>query len=757
MAKGISKRKQTRNFLKSGALSSQIEARHKRKQFEQKKKGRDARRQKGVLPAHQREEDVDSEDEFVEMKKKQKEDEESEEEEMGVDDVLGAEELENGEGDEPLDHSTTPAGPMEPLSMADDDSDLEDDDLSNLSDAESDSSSKHMADLKSLAEKDPEFFKYLQENDAELLGFGDGEELDMPSEEDEDEDESEDEDEGAKKKSKKAKGKEKERENKTKKNILTKELLKTWQATTLETRSFKALRKLLLAFRSAAQSGLDEVTEGERYEIQSPAVFNKLIVTTLKYTPVVFAAQVPFKEVNGKYKLSTNSKQYATAQRLIKSYFVSLQALLSSTSSDSGIPALAVSESAKLVPWVVGNRKSARGWVKMLLGLYDSATDEVRVAAFLALRKLAVAADHSLRESVIKVRFSLFLAFFVALVTGKETDSRGGCRMRAQGTYATLLASSRQTSVYTLPAITLMKNSASELFLLPGKQESDLAYQLAFGYIRSLAILLRKGVKEASKVGEQEAFKSVYNWQFVHAVDFWSLVLSASCDKQRVAEQGESPLQQLLYPLIQVALGAIRLVPTSRYYPLRFHLIRSLLRIVQRTGTYIPLAASLFEILDSPELTKRLKPSTLKPLDWDYYLKCPAAYQRTRVYSDALVEELVYLLTEFYGALSTSIAFPELALPAVVSLKRHAKKTGQAKLASLIKTLVDKLESNSRWIEERRDKVEFAPNKRDKVERFLQGEDLVKTPMGTHLKLQRKVKEAKRATLERAAHAGEDI
>lgn len=103
-------------------------------------------------------------------------------------------------------------------------------------------------------------------------------------------------------------------------------------------------------------------------------------------------------------KLSTNSKQYATTQRLLKSYFVSLQALLASTSSASGIPSLAVAESAKLVPWVVGNRKVARGWVKLLLGLYDSASDEVRVQAFLALRKLAVAADHSLRESVIKVR-----------------------------------------------------------------------------------------------------------------------------------------------------------------------------------------------------------------------------------------------------------------------------------------------------------------------------------------------------------------
>lgn len=58
----------------------------------------------------------------------------------------------------------------------------------------------------------------------------------------------------------------------------------------------------------------------------------------------------------------------------------------------------------------------------------------------------------------------------------------------------------------------------------------------------------------------------MYNWQFVHAIDFWSLVLSASCDKDHVAQHGESPLKQLMYPLIQVALGAIRfvfLVPTA--------------------------------------------------------------------------------------------------------------------------------------------------------------------------------------------------
>lgn len=103
-------------------------------------------------------------------------------------------------------------------------------------------------------------------------------------------------------------------------------------------------------------------------------------------------------------KLSTNSKQYAIAQRLLKSYFVSLHSLLASVSSQSDIPSYAVTESANLVPWIVGNRKIARGWVKMLLGVYDSASDEVRVQAFAALRKLAIAADHSLRESIMKVR-----------------------------------------------------------------------------------------------------------------------------------------------------------------------------------------------------------------------------------------------------------------------------------------------------------------------------------------------------------------
>ena len=90
--------------------------------------------------------------------------------------------------------------------------------------------------------------------------------------------------------------------------------------------------------------------------------------------------------------------------------------------------------------------------------------------------------------------------------------------------------------------------------------EPAAAYQHAFSYIRQLAVHLRNSMKVKSK----EAYKQVYNWQYVHCVDFWSLVLAKSCDPVAEATRGqESELRPLIYPLTQVSLGAIKYVLRS--------------------------------------------------------------------------------------------------------------------------------------------------------------------------------------------------
>ncbi|KAM0786267.1 hypothetical protein ACM66B_007064 [Microbotryomycetes sp. NB124-2] len=288
-----SKAKQTKAFLKKGLLDKQIKQRHERRAFQQKVKRRQLGRNKHAKPKGDEDEDDASEDDNLDVPDKlhsEGESGEEEEDEMDLDAVLAGAGLDD-ERDSKDKQSDDDDG-------EDEDQDFSDDDLSNMSDNESTNSARHVQDLEALAEKDPEFFKYLQENDAELLDFDNAPEQDRDEEgDDDDDDEDEDEDEDDDALTKKSKGKERAVEDQP---VLTKAVLRSMQKSVLETRSFRSLRKLLLAFRSAANSGLEEAQSGELWQIESPSVFNKLVTTALKYTPVVLAQQVPYKDLNGK-------------------------------------------------------------------------------------------------------------------------------------------------------------------------------------------------------------------------------------------------------------------------------------------------------------------------------------------------------------------------------------------------------------------------------------------------------------------------
>merc|ERR1711963_1272935 len=57
----------------------------------------------------------------------------------------------------------------------------------------------------------------------------------------------------------------------------------------------------------------------------------------------------------------------------------------------------------------------------------------------------------------------------------------------------------------------------------------------------------------------------------------------------------------LVYPLVQVVLGACRLVPTPKYYPLRFHCAKILREISASTATFIPILSGSDDDFDDEE------------------------------------------------------------------------------------------------------------------------------------------------------------
>jgi nucleolar complex protein 2 len=465
-------------------------------------------------------------------------------------------------------------------------------------------------------------------------------------------------------------------------------------------------------------------------------VYHEILVTTLELVPTVLNHHLPLNETkSGKVKLATNSKKFQSLSPMIKSHAGAVQHLLSSLTDDATLK-LTLNSIIPLLPYVLSLKKFLRTLVKSIVEVWSQpGTEEAtKITAFLVIRRLVVIGDPGIREAVLKT------------------------------VYQALVTTSSKTNIHNLQAINLMKNTAAELWGL----DENVGYISGFNYIRQLAVHLRNSITSKSNPSAggpsaKESYKSIYNWQYVHSLDFWSRVLSLHCDGLKEAQAGkESALRPLIYPVVQITLGAMRLIPTAQYFPLRFQLIRSLLRISRTTGTYIPLAPVLVEVLQSRELRKAPKASTHAPLDMKVLIRVPKSYLHTRVLQDGLGEEVTELLAEFFVLWTKSIAFPELALPVAIILRRWIKESSHRvtgnknpKITSALVLLVQKLNANTSWVEEKRNKVEFAPNDRSQVDAFLKDENWEKTPLGAFVVGQRRSKEEKEKVLERGRREDE--
>ncbi|KAI0255426.1 Noc2-domain-containing protein [Lactifluus subvellereus] len=664
--------KATRKFAASGQLTKKISARRKHQQIQRKVHKNKGARNKGRERAHVDAADAEVEDESAEERKSTKKGLKG----MSVDDFLGASFL-----DEEVEKSDD-----EGSSPADDDQDDDGDDASFASvDQLEDDGAAHMLELSKLAEKDPEFYKYLQDHDRELLEFN------MVA--DDDVDDTDD------------AGEPDEHQV----PILTGKILRSWQKSLLETRSLRALRKLLVAFRSAVFMHEDDKVLA--WTIDSPAVYDKLVKTALRYTPVVLGHHAPYKTLpSGRFKPPTQTQKLKTLQKLILSFFHNIIHLISQL-SDPEMLKMAVTESTKILPYITSSRKTIKQYLKACLGLWSTADDSVRIATILAIHRLASALDESILDLVLK------------------------------NTYQTLVKSSKNTSSHSLPSITFMKNSASEIFCL----NHQAAYQHAFGFIRQLAIHLRNSMKLKTK----ESYKQVYNWQYVHAVDFWV-----------PPDTKNEDLRLLIFPLVQVATGAIKLLSHSRSYPFHLHMIRSLIHLTKHTHTYTPLLPYLLPIFTTTLTSTKSKASTLRPLDFETTLRAPQQYLHTRVYAENLAQEAAFLTAEWLSVrvVHASIAFPDLVVPIVASLRRALKTAhGGPKVTATTKALVERIEESARWVAQRRTGVTFAPRDTAAVGLWEADLQLDDAPLIKYARVLRKTREKQRKLVEKARKGEDEI
>lgn len=184
--------------------------------------------------------------------------------------------------------------------------------------------------------------------------------------------------------------------------------------------------------------------------------------------------------------------------------------------------------------------------------------------------------------------------------------------------------------------------------------------------------------------------------------------------------------------------------------------MRSLLNLTKHTQTYIPLSTHLVPIIVSGLVpSSRPKSSTLRPLDLDVQIRVPQQYLKTRVLSEGLTEETVYLLAEWLSSAPVhgSIAFPEIVVPITILLRKSLKnsKTGSSKESGLAKVFLERVEESAKWMEQRRKSVQFAPSKIQSVQGWESDlkAHLAESPLGKYMKVQRKTREKRRKLVEK--------
>jgi len=536
----------------------------------------------------------------------------------------------------------------------------------------------HQDALERLKKAQPEFYKYLQENDQSLLDFaGDGEDDESGGAGLDDDSDDENElgaDDGAELDETQPEMAEQEQGE-----LLTRERIAQWKKA-LQNNETKTFKKVVRALYEACASDEEkDALKERRFRVGSGATFNALIKCALKFSEPLLKHHL--KLAKGKATkgapLPSTSKAWKRFKGSVKVYLATVLQMLTQL-TDENAELFVLTHAFHLCPYFASFPKLNRAFFKKILHLWSHGTEAVRVKAFLVMRQLVIVSPYPFIEIALK------------------------------GIYLTFVRNCKFPTPSMRPTLNFMLNSVVELFRL----DLSAAYQHAFVYIRQLAVHLRNALTQKKK----DSVIQVYNWQYVYAVRVWAKLLSQTVD--RFSKDKNDALRPLLYPLIQTTIGALKLVPTAKYFPLRFHLVRALVQIGESTGVYIHVSGFILDTLESAEMKRNAKPSSGKPIFFDNLLKCPKSHIDTKHFQDAVLNQVIELALGFYSSIAYSIGFPECVFPDLVRLRKFMKQSKAKSVKGKLRPLIEKLDENSHFITTERSAVTFSPKDWEEVQQW---------------------------------------
>lgn len=537
------------------------------------------------------------------------------------------------------------------------------------SETEIDDEKSHKQALKRLKDVDPEFYQFLEQNDKKLLKFGSV--LDSGSDNDEEEksddeeettntdavhepneleaasDESDFEPEGD------------DEEKSIDDSVITLKIIKKWQDELVsEKPSLDVLRDVTAAFNSALLSISGDPTKHGKYVVEGAAVFNGILQLCILNFESAMRKYLGIKDKS--IKNIQKTRKFKKVKNLLKGYLLDITSLLENITSSTILTVL-LKHLHQICSTLPAFANITKPILKQLIILWSRSEETIRILAFLCILRITRQQQQIYLNNVLKMM------------------------------YLSYIKNSRFVSPSSLPGINFMRRSLSELFAL----DLNVSYQHAFLFIRQLAIHLRNAVTLKKK----ESFQAVYNWQYINSLKLWVDVLSITKNKPQ--------LQPLIYPLVSIITGVIKLIPSAAYFPLRFHCCKILADLSRETNNFIPVLPLVLEVLNSNTFNTAHKKLSMRPQKFTCILRVSKSQLLENAFRDEVIENIYGLTLQILAQESSSIAFPDLAVMPLLLIKSYIKKSKNANYNKKLKFLVDKIQENINFIEAERKNVSF--------------------------------------------------